>query len=516
MPSELLFSRGGGRFWAAVREGGEIVELRVEREREPLGVGRLVKGRVSRILPGIQAAFLDVGQDREAFLHAADLILPGEPIPGHEPEGAPSLALEEDGEAEPEVAPELAAPLLAAAVRDVPIEARLRVGNEFLVQIMREALGNKGPRATCFASLAGRHLVYMPRLAYRAISRRIAEGEERDRLRTIVQGLPAPSGGFIVRTAAAGVGEPSIRADAETLVARWQAIVREAEAVSAPALIHSDHDMAIRMLQDADREMVERILVDDTGLHARIREFLDRVEPALAQKVRFHEGPEPLFSASGVAVDIERALRPRVWLRSGGTLIIEQTEALVSIDVNSAKFVGTQGPEETALRTNLEAAEEIARQLRLRDLGGIIVIDFIDMERAENGRRVLDALESALSRDRARTKIVGLSELGLVQLTRKRTRAGFAQTVTQPCPVCRGVGRVKSGEVVAGEALQETARILRAVPGTIATIRAHPEVARAIRIVLQEGAGAFAALASSVRVEDDPTSQVDRFAVRVL
>jgi ribonuclease G len=515
VPSELLFSRGGGRFWAAVRENGDIVELRAEREREPLGVGRLVKGRVSRILPGIQAAFLDVGQDREAFLHAADLVLPGEPLPGPEAEVPSGLPFEEDGDGEGDLPAEPPIRNRSTAARDVPIESRLRVGQELLVQVMREALGNKGPRATCFASLAGRHLVYMPRLAYRAISRRIDDPAERDRLRTLVGALPAPSGGFIVRTAAAGVDEGAIRADAEALVARWEAIAREADAVTAPALIHSDQDMALRMLQDADRDSVERILVDDAALHARIREFLDRVEPALGAKVRFHPGPEPLFSASGVAAEIERALRPRVWLRSGGTVILEQTEALVSIDVNSAKFAGTQGPEETALRTNLEAVEEIARQLRLRDLGGIIVIDFIDMERPENGRRVLEALEAALARDRARTKIVGLSELGLVQLTRKRTRAGFAQTVTEACPTCRGVGRVKSPDVVAGEALREAARVLRGVPGGSATIRAHPDVARMIRIALQEGEGGSGE-ADAVTVQEDPAARVDRFEISVL
>ncbi len=516
MTSELLFSRGGGRLWAAIREGGEVIELRVERERETFAVGRIVKGRVSRILPGIQAAFLEVGQDREAFLHASDLLAPGEPIPQSEAELPRVVSLEEDVDGDPMAPPFSERARRESHPRDVPIEARLRVGDELLVQIVREAMGNKGPRASCFASLPGRHLVYMPRVAYRAISRRIEDPVERERLRSIVEGLPAPSGGFIARTAAAGVAEDSIRADAASLVEAWEGIVRTAAEARSPSLLHADHDLVLRMVRDADRDSVERIVTDDAEIHERIRLYLERVEPSLAHRVRYHGGPDSLFDAAGIAADVERALRPRVWLRSGGTVVLEPTEALVSIDVNSGKFAGAQGPEETALRTNLEAAEEIARQLRLRDLGGIIVIDFIDMERAENRRRVLEVLETSLARDRARTKIVGLSDLGLVQLTRKRTRAGFAQALTEPCPCCRGQGRVKCPEVVAGEALREAARLLRALPRARATVRAHPEVVRAVKRLLRSGEPGCDFAAGEVALEADPASFPDRFDVSVL
>jgi ribonuclease G len=516
LTSELLFSRGGGRLWAAIREGGEVVELRVERERETLAVGRIVKARVSRILPGIQAAFLDVGQDREAFLHANDLLVPGEPVPQSEADLPRVVALEEDADGDSIPPPASERARRESHPRDRPIEARLRTGDELVVQIVREAMGNKGPRASCFASLPGRHLVYMPRVAYRAISRRIEDAAERERLRSIVEALGAPSGGFIARTASAGVAEEPIRADADTLVEEWEAIERAAAAARSPALLHADHDLVLRMVRDADREAVERIVTDDADLEERIRLYLERVEPSLAHRVRYHGGPDSLFDALGIAADVERALRPRVFLRSGGTVVLEPTEALVSIDVNSGKFAGAQGPEETALRTNLEAAEEIARQLRLRDLGGIIVIDFIDMERPESRRRVLEALESALSRDRARTKIVGLSDLGLVQLTRKRTRAGFAQALTEACPCCRGQGRVKCPEVVAGEALREAARLLRAVPAARATVRAHPEVVRAVQRLRESRAPGFDPAAGEVAVEADPASAPDRFDVSVL
>lgn len=516
MTSELLFSRGGGRLWAAVREDGEVVELRVELERETLAVGRVVKARVSRILPGIQAAFLDVGQDREAFLHASDLLVPGEPIPQSEADLPRVVSIDED--ADPDAVPDhVSEPgRRESDPRDRPIEARLRLGDELVVQIVRESMGNKGPRASSFASLPGRHLVFMPHVAYRAISRRIEDPAERDRLRAIVESLPAPSGGFIARTAAAGVPEEPIRADADTLVGEWETISKAAVAARPPSLLHADHDLPLRMVRDADRDAVRRIVTDDAELHDRIRLYLERVEPVLARCVRYHGGPDSLFDAEEISADVERALRPRVWLRSGGTVVIEPTEALVSIDVNSGKSAGTQGPEDTALRTNLEAAEEIARQLRLRDLGGIVVIDFIDMERPANRRRVLEALETSLARDRARTKIVGLSDLGLVQLTRKRTRAGFAQALTESCPSCRGQGRIKCPEVVAADALREAARLLHAVPRARATVRAHPEVIRALQRLVRTGAQGFDAVAGEVAVEEDPASAPDRFDVSVL
>jgi ribonuclease G len=285
----------------------------------------------------------------------------------------------------------------------------------------------------------------------------------------------------------------------------------------APATLHVDESLPLRMLRDAPREGVERIVFDDEETYERARAWIAPLDATLAARLRLHPHAGRLFEAEGVDAELDRALRPRVWLKSGGTIVIEPTEALVSIDVNTGKFVGSRRAEDTVLKTNLEAADEIARQLRLRDLGGIIVIDFIDMDRAESRRQVLSALESALHRDRSRTKVVGLSELGLVELTRKRTRAGIAAHVSRTCPTCYGHGRVKSPVTLAGEALAETRRLAEAFPEGDLTIRAHPDVARAVRLALQDaGPSVEAAVVARVRVEDDPGARPDTFDVIAL
>jgi ribonuclease G len=513
LANELLFSRIGSRTASALRENGVTAELRVEDEGTALAVGRIIKARVSKVLPGIQSAFLDVGQDRDAFLHVADLWLPGEaPAPADEP------AFDPDGDDEGEE------DLHAHAFRrhrrgsgaTAPIEDRLKPHREVLVQIIREGFGGKGPRVTCFITLAGRYLVYAPLTPFRAVSRRITDPEERQRLRSILAGLPA-AGGFIVRTAGAGAEAPAFEADAHALVATWRDIEARAAAARAPAVLHRDLDLFLRTLRDASASTLDRIVVGDEGMFRAGVEFLRGLDPVLATRLSWHRGPESLFDAEGVSEDVERALRPRVWLKSGGTLVIQQTEALVSIDVNTGKFVGSRHPEETVLRTNLEAAGEIARQLRLRDLAGIIVIDFIDMERAEHRASVIEALGEALRRDRARTKIVGLSDLGLLQLTRKRTRAGVEALLTRPCPACAGAGRVKTPETVAVEALGEVRRVATVFPVGELIVKAHPEVARALRLAVQSAGPILdATIAERLRVLDDAEARAAEFDVSAL
>jgi ribonuclease G len=517
MSSELLVSRLGGMTWAALRENGATVELRVEREGDRGAVGRIVKGRVTRVLPGIQSAFLDVGSGRDAFLYVGDLVLPGE-SPSEPPVEADvdlAAAGDDDGEESEEgedAVREGSRPRPAA--RMGPIEDRLKDGREILVQVAREGIGTKGARVTCFVALPGRYLVYMPQLAFRGISRKIGDADERSRLHAVLDALPASSGGFIVRTAGEGADESAFRADAAMLRAEWEAIQVRAAACHAPSVVHTELDLLLRLLRDAPREGLDRIVLDDPDYHDRAIAYLSALAPTLAGRVRLHAGPAPLLESHGIDQEIEKALRPKVWLRSGGYLVIQQTEALVSIDVNTGKFVGASRPEETVLRTNLEAAAEIARQLRLRDLGGIIVVDFIDMESPENRKQVLDALEEALRRDRARTKVVGLSELGLVQLTRKRTRPGVGASLTRSCPLCGGHGRVKAPETVAREALSEILRLLPGLEEQAVVVRVHPDTASALRLAL-ETAGSLLepALAVRVRVEEDPAVRPDRFDV---
>jgi len=504
VPTELLISRSAGRTATALRENGVTVEIRVEDDGAPLAVGAVVKGRVSKILPGIQSAFLSVGDERDAFLHAADLLLPEE---------APPAGTEADEASDPDAEFERSADRPSRrASSGPPIEQRLREGRELLVQVAREALGAKGPRVTSFVTLAGRYLVHSPRLPHRGVSRRIVDPEARARLRRMAASLPAPQGGFIVRTAGAAASPEAFEADARALVRTWSGVEARAAAARTPSVVHADLGLFLRTLRDLTTEEVDRIVVDDDALLEEGRDYLRELDAVLAAKLSRHTGAGSLFDAHGVTADIDKALRPRVWLRSGGTLVIEPTEALVSIDVNTGKFVGSRRQEDTVLRTNLEAAEEIARQLRLRDLGGIIVVDFIDMVSAEHRRQVIDALALALRRDRARTKIAGLSELGLLQLTRKRTRPGIAAALTRACDACSGTGRVKTPETVAHEALDEARRVAAAMGEQEVVVRAHPEVARAARLQSQAERGT-GALAGRLRIVEDPGGPIDRFDV---
>jgi ribonuclease G len=477
MKSELFVSRFAGRTWSVLREAGEVVELRVD-DGQPEGlVGRLVKARVTKVLPGIQSAFLDIGLERDAFLHVADLLLPGEKgsvdPPGHEDladlkEVRTVLRRRDSGKA--------------------PIQDRLKVGRELLVQIQRDAMGSKGARVSCHITLPGRYLVHLPQAGIRAVSRRIREVQERDRLGGIVKSLPPP-GGFIVRTAGAGAGEEAFEADAAWLAGTWKKVLEETDRATAPSTIHDELDLLLRLLRSAPRNGFETIWVDRETDYSRAVEYLRHLDPAMASRVRLHSGEHSLFDTHGLDEEIDRAMRPRVWLKSGGYLVIEPTEALVSIDVNTGKYVGKSKPEDTILKTNLEAAAVIGRQLRLRDLGGIVVIDFIDMELPDNRLKVTEALVTALKSDPARTKVGGLGEFGLLQLTRKKTRSGFARLLTRSCPRCAGLGRVRRAETVAAEAMEEIRRISGGfAPGRF-LVRAHPDVAESILLELQSVSG---------------------------
>ena len=505
MTSELLVSRAGGRTCTALREDGVTVELRVEHDAAELAVGHIVKAKVSKVLPGIQSAFLDLGQERDAFLHVSDLLLPGEAA------SRAAYALGAEGDAENAAAS--APPRLTGD--GPPIQDRLKEGRELLVQVVREGFGGKGPRVTCFITLPGRYLVHAPQAAFRGVSRRIRDEAERQRLRDVLAALPPEYGGFIVRTAGHSADAAAFEADARFLVETWRSIEAAAPSASAPRILHADLDLFLRSLRDAPRTSFDRVIADDDALYRAGSAYLKEIDPYLAARLVRHAGKEPLFDETGVSQEIEKSLRPRVWLGSGGTIVIEPTEALVSIDVNTGKYLGARRPEETVVRTNLEAADEIARQLRLRDLGGIIVVDFIDMDRPEDRTAVIAALETALLRDRSRTKIVGLSDLGLLQLTRKRTRAGIGAALTEPCSSCSGSGRVKTHETIAYEALFEARRVASSFTSGEVTVRMHPEAGRALRLALQSAAPIVdRELASRLRVVDDADVVADHFDVR--
>jgi len=515
MSTELLVGRRGSETWAALREDGRIVELHVDPADDRAGVGRIYKARVSRVLPGIQSAFMEFGAERQAFLHARDLLLPGEPP---RPVAARALLHHSPGadgtDDDPAIGPGRGYGAGAgcddrAGVDLPPIEDRLKVGRDLLVQISRESLGEKGPRATCYLSFPGHLLVLFPQLRHRGVSRRIEDPDERARLLEILARIAGDDVGFVARTAALGAGESSLVADAHDLLATWSSVEERFEVARAPSVVHREPDLLLRMLRDTAPYAPERIIVDTLARRDRVLEYLTRVQPVLKSRVELHEGREPLLEAYGVIREAEKAVRPKVWLKSGGYLVIQETEALVSIDVNTGKFVGGRRAEETVLQTNIEAAHEIARQLRLRNLGGIVVMDFIDMELAESRDRLMAELLEALRPDRTKTNVIGLGELGLVQLTRKRTRPGLRAMLTVPCPHCFGDGRVRSPETVAAEAVAEVRRLSAESGNAPLAVKVHPGNATATREAL-DGLGGL-----DVHLHEEPGLRPDRFQVWV-
>jgi ribonuclease G len=366
----------------------------------------------------------------------------------------------------------------------------LREGQEILVQIAKEPIAKKGARITSHIALPGRYLVYMPTVEHVGVSRKIESDGERLRLRKLIQAIRAeedvPSGGFIVRTAGIGVSEESLREDARYLVRTWLDIRRSAEKAKAPAMAHQDLDLVQRILRDQLSEEFTAIRVDSEEEYLRVVEFVNRIQPRMVKRVKLHTRDEPILEAYGVQAEVDKAIKPRVWLKSGGYLVINQTEALVAIDVNTGKFVGRGGSrlEDTITRTNMEAVEEIVRQIRLRDLGGIIVLDLIDMEDRRNRNRVMQALQEALQGDKSPTKVLSFNDFGLVIMTRKRVKQSLERTLCAPCPYCQGAGLVKSPQTICYEILEEARRLARGMNGEgvkQTTLRVNPEVARALR-----------------------------------
>jgi len=390
----------------------------------------------------------------------------------------------------------------------------LKEGQEVLVQIAKEPLGQKGARITSHIALPGRYVVYMPTVDHHGVSRKIASEEERIRLKRILhRRRNAMPGGFIVRTAGEGRSEEEIAADMQFLYNLWQEIRRKAETRSAPALIHHDLDLVSRTLRDQLTEEFKAIWTDNEEVYERVVRFVERFQPTLVSRVKMYTRPTPIFDAFNISQELEKALRPKVWLKSGGYIVINQTEALVAIDVNTGKFVGKSNRlEDTIFRTNTEAVKEIVRQVRLRDLGGIIVIDFIDMEDRKNRQRVMQALEEAMRADRAPYKILQFNDFGLVAITRKRVKQSLERALCSPCPYCEGAGYVKSVQTVIGEILQEAHRVAGALEGREAMLRVNPEVAKVLKSDKNDYLEELEEiLGKPVLVSSDATMQQEKF-----
>ncbi len=470
MPKQILINADPWETRVAVLDDGALVELSLERGRGHGIAGNIYKGKVVRVLPGMQAAFVDIGLEKAAFLHVSDLMVPDEP--------SAADGSEDDGDDAEVAADDETPPARRRTVPLPPIEERISKGDEILVQVAKEPMGSKGARVTAHVSLPGRYMVLMPDTHHLGISRRIEDPEERDRLRALVESARPAEGGFIVRTACEGASKREIHDDIQFLTRLWGHIRKTAEPARPPALIHQDLDLVLRTVRDLFTTDVERLIVDDAGAYARVHEFVEATMPRLTALVHHYQGVTPLFEQHGIESKITRALDRRVWLKSGGYLVIEQTESLTAIDVNTGRYVGKRSQEETVLKTNLEAARQVVTQLRLRNLGGIIVIDFIDMEEAANRQKVFDVLLEAMRADKARTNILRISELGLVEMTRKRTRESLGQLLSSPCPHCGGAGRQRSAETRAYDALRQArhAAATHAGSGPL-VLRVHPDVA---------------------------------------
>jgi ribonuclease G len=492
----------------ALLEDNELAEFYLERNRQVGLAGNIYKGKVTRVLPGMQAAFVDIGLEKAGFLHVSDF---------HDGVSALNTVAEvlgeEDVETEPIVDNEFAeaemnpgdeaaisangevdanAPLPSRGRRRgrgrrsqapqhsrLPIEQQLRRGQDIIVQIAKEPMGTKGARLTSSISLPGRHLVYTPTSNHIGVSRRIASAEERARLRADVGELRPPQGGFIVRTACEGVSRREIQRDVAFLTKLWTSILRKNESMPPASILYSDLDVALRIVRDLFSSEVDRLWCDDPTTYSRVVQFVQNYMPRLRARVTLHDGPQPLFDRYNIEPQIERALDRKVWLKSGGYLVFDQAEALTAIDVNTGRFVGKRSQDDTVFKTNLEAVEEVVKQLRLRNIGGIIIVDFIDMAREGDRKKVSDALALALKRDKARTSALKISELGLVQMTRKRTRESLEKLLTDNCPRCDGRRVVKSVPTLAAEVLRGIQReAVSKSAGDMLIVKLNPEVAR--------------------------------------
>ncbi len=502
--NQIVINVDIGETRVAIIENGIVAELHIERRGERSVVGDVYLGKVTRVLPGMNAAFVDIGLDRAAFLHVEDAISSSEfqsYVPGEEeddddaneeatPEGVSSGEREDPLDEKPdrkqiEAAPsrERRKPRQPQRSSHVPRPIRdvLREGQELVVQVSKGPISTKGARVTSHVSLPGRYVVYMPTVDHLGVSKRIGNEKERRRLREVIESMKPEKGGLIVRTLSEGLTKKQLKTDVAYLAQLWADICKKREGAKAAALMYSELDVVLRTVRDVFGPEIQKIVVDDKDAHGRLVRFVEQFMPDRKGDVENYTGREPIFDAYGIEDEIGRALARKVPLKSGGYLIIDQAEALTAIDVNTGRFVGKRDVEETVTLTNIEAVTEIAYQLRLRNLGGLIVIDFIDMDRSQNRERVDKALAEALRNDKARATAVRISELGLVEMTRKRTRESLGRTLFEPCFYCDGTGHTSSRLTVAYEILRQIRREKDELKGYTITVNAHPAVAETLK-----------------------------------
>jgi ribonuclease G len=479
MTKEMIISSNGHETMVAILEDDLVAEVFVERERQRGVVGNVYKGRVSKVLPGMQSSFIDLGLERDGFLYVAEVIDTLEEFEklesGDEDEKEGEGRSGGSSRGRDEVRPQ------------AKIEDLLKEGQEILVQVVKEPLGTKGARLTSHVTMPGRFLVFMPAVDHVGVSRKIESREERARLRGIVREFREAhgfTGGVIIRTAAAGRPKEDILSDLEAFHAIWTDIRHRMESSRAPAVVYREQSLVGKLLRDLLTDDFQAIRIDHPQEYQRVLELIQRILPTLAPRVKLYSKPFPIFDEYGVQAEIDKALKSKVWLKSGGSIVINQTEALVAIDVNTGRYVGKKSAgrlEDTIVKTNLEAVKEIVRQIRLRDLGGIIVLDFIDMEEKKNRQKVLQTVELELKKDRSPSKALAVADFGLVIITRKRVKQSLERVLTEPCPYCSGTGTIKSSSTICYEILSEVKKIGSDLNGHRLLLRVNPDIARALK-----------------------------------
>jgi ribonuclease G len=502
---EILMNTTANETRVAIMEDDVLVELMVERPDSARLVGDIYLGRVEAVLPGIQAAFVDLGTEKAAFLHVSDVASEEDELEG-----------EADVEDDIADAPEAGGSNGGGRRRSrryPPIQDLVQKGETLLVQVSKEPISTKGPRVTAQISLPGRFLVYMPQSDHVGVSRKIEDREERARLRALAKEiLPANSGGVIVRTVGEELTRETFERELKSLLGTWKQIQRRAARARAPAPIHREAKMTKGIIRDLFSGKVDSLTIDSQAVFNEVRQYLDQVDPLLIERVHLYSEPVPLFDRYEIEAEIHEAFQRKVPLPSGGYIIIEPTEALVSIDVNTGRYTGKKDPEKTILKTNMDAAREIARQLRLRDIGGIVVCDFIDMETKQNRERVLQELRTYLARDRARTKAFQVSDLGLIEMTRQRVRPSLYQSQTRTCPCCSGSGRIFTPETVIRRIQRAIRRASAESREKSMEVRVHPEIAL---YILEDEPSLLRGLEKESRLQlnlrDDPLMLQDEF-----
>jgi ribonuclease G len=504
LSNEILINACSGETRVAILEQGDFNELYIERQRERSVAGTVTLGRVSRVLPGMQAAFVDIGLEKAAFLYVGDYL---------DDTGLVDADLVEDEEA-----PRPRRRGRNGNGRQPPkIDTLLREGQEIVVQVAKDPIGTKGARITSHVSIAGRHLVLTPWSQRVGVSRRIESDRERRRLREVVNRNRPKDLGFIIRTAGQGAREADLEADVRYLISVWDEIQLRKEEVRAPADLYRELSLPLRVIRDFTNSRTKRIVVDDAPVYEEMKSFLSRFVADPKPKLEHYRSTEPIFDHYRIESSIDDNLGKKVWLKSGGYLIVDQSEALTAIDVNTGRYVGKQNLEETVLKTNLEAVKEIVAQLRFRNIGGLIIMDLIDMESAENRDRVYRALQDALRADKSKTNILKISELGLVEMTRKRTRESLVQQLCEPCSHCEGRGYVLSAESVAYKALREISKDLPRFCGRRIAVTVNSQVADILQGRARKDLAALGEqLGREIEVHARPGQHQEQFDVTAL